>query len=213
MGQKAKDKHTDATIALYYCSLASLNFSNFDKTGFQIVLYLNQSSLSVISQYYIFTVIFVRLGSTTRRHFHSALLLLTEKSHFKVSTRASPPGPVNSLYLSVCVDIVWGAWTSGTSSCWLFLGPNPPLFVQYPDVRYLYDTFSFLGFVIFAVYFFLKMCFFCFVLSSGRIKCGPLRHRLKAKHRSCLQIVQKYNFLSLPFLFHHFFPVKAFKLL
>lgn len=115
----------------------------------------------------------------------------------KLYTRASPPrspsqtraGPVNSLYLSVCVDIVRyflasrGAWTSGTSSCWLFLGPNPPFFVQYPDVRYLYDTLFFLGFVILLFIFFLKMCFF--VLSLGRINCGPLRCPLKVKRRCC----------------------------
>lgn len=118
----------------------------------------------------------MRLDSTTRRHFHSALLLLTENPIqnrtlmllLLLGLAPTRDGPVNSLYLSVCVDIVryfWKTEAHGQAAPSLFLGPNPIFFVQYPDVRYLYDTFL----VYFAVYFFLKcVLLFCFVFGADK---------------------------------------------
>lgn len=130
---------------------------------------------SMIFQYQI-NLLFVRLDSTTRRHFHSALLLLTENPIqnrtlmllLLLGLAPTRDGPVNSLYLSVCVDIVryfWKTEAHGQAAPSLFLGPNPIFFVQYPDVRCLYDTFL----VYFAVYFFLKcVLLFCFVFGADK---------------------------------------------
>lgn len=82
-------------------------------------------------------------------------------------------GPVYSLYLSVSVDIVRyfrrteaHGQAAPLSVLTVFEGQTQPVFVQYPDVGYQYDTFSFglLLFYFILFYFFSSKCVVLFCL-------------------------------------------------
>lgn len=116
----------------------------------------------------------MRLDSSTRRHFHSALLLLTENPIQKrtlmlllLGLTPARDGPVNSLYLSVCVDIVRYFWkTEAHGPCVDCFRAKPNLFCAIPwrSISIWHSLVCY-----FALWFFLKcVLIFCFVFGADK---------------------------------------------